>query len=145
MYELDMKSEDEVLRVGEGLLEAWNSHDVEKVMALYAPDYVGIDVGQPTPEHGPDGKRQTVLLYLQAFPDLNFSVENAIAQGDMVAVHWIARGTHLGSFMHIPPTGRSIEVRGVSILTIAEGKISYAVYIWDVAGLLRLMGMLPDL
>jgi steroid delta-isomerase-like uncharacterized protein len=131
--------------IGAGLLDAWNSHDVEQVMSYYAPNYVGVDVGQATPEHGPDGKRDTVLRYLAAFPDLYFSVESAITQGDMVAVSWIATGTHNGPYMRIPPTGRGINVRGVSMLTIAEGKIAHGVYIWDVAGLLRGIGLLPDL
>jgi len=106
---------------------------------------MGIDVGQATPEHGPDGKRDTVLLYLEAFPDLHFSLEKLLCEGDTVAVSWIARGTHNGLYMRIPPTGRSISVRGVSMLTVSNGSIAHAVYVWDVAGLLRSIGLLPDL
>ena len=134
-----------LVQIGSGLLDGWNSHDVEKVMQYYAPGYEGIDVGQANPLHGPDGKRTTVLLYLQAFPDLHFEVENTISQDNTIAVSWIASGTHRGSFMRIPPTGRQINVRGVSMLTIKDSMIVHAVYIWDVAGMLRNIGILPDL
>ena len=132
-------------RVAEDLIAAWNAHDVDRVMSHYAPHYEGIDVGQAHPEHGLDGKRNAVLMYLRAFPDLNFSVEQVVIQGSEVAVRWTASGTHHGSFMHIPQTGRSMRTRGVSMLTLDGGKVVKAVYIWDVAGLLREIGLLPEL
>jgi hypothetical protein len=47
--------------------------------------------------------------------------------------------------MRIPPTGRSIAVRGTSVLTVESGKIIRGLYVWDVAGLLRSIGLLPEL
>ena len=76
---------------------------------------------------------------------MHFSIENTISQGNKVAVSWIATGTHRGPFMHIPATGRSVFVRGMSMLTVEEAQIVGAVYIWDVAGLLRDLGLLPQL
>jgi steroid delta-isomerase-like uncharacterized protein len=131
--------------VAAGLMEAWNAHDLEGVMSFYAPDYEGVDVGQATPEHGLEGKRQAVLRYLLAFPDLHFAVESTVVQDQVAVVSWIARGTHCGFLMNIPPTGRTIMVRGVSILTMQGGKVVDAVYVWDVAGMLRAIGLLPEL
>jgi steroid delta-isomerase-like uncharacterized protein len=132
-------------QIAAGLFDAWNSHDVDRVMSFYAAEYEGVDVGQPSPEHGLDGKRRAVLVYLHAFPDLNFTIEETIEQGNMVAVRWTARGTHRGRFMNIPPAGCPISVRGVSILTFQGEKVVRANYIWDVAGLLREIGLLPEL
>jgi len=132
-------------QVAAGLFDAWNAHDVERVMSFYGTEYEGVDVGQPSPVHGVDGKRRAVLLYLHAFPDLNFTTEQTIEQGNVVAVRWTARGTHLGSFMNIPPAGCPVAVRGVSILTFQDEKVVRANYIWDVAGLLRGIGLLPEL
>ena len=56
-----------------------------------------------------------------------------------------AHGTHLGTLMNIPASGRSVSVRGVSVFTLAAGQVSRATYIWDVAGLLRTIGLLPEL
>jgi hypothetical protein len=47
--------------------------------------------------------------------------------------------------MNIPPTGRSVEIRGVSMLTIKDNQVQRGLYIWDVAGLLRALGLLPEL
>jgi hypothetical protein len=47
--------------------------------------------------------------------------------------------------MNIPPTGRNVEVLGTSVLTVGDGKIARGLYIWDVAGLLRSIGLLPEL
>ena len=145
MRHLDPRAGSPAAHIAINLMNAWNEHDVDRVMSFYAPDYVGVDVGQATPEHGPDGKRRAVIGYLHAFPDLHFVPEEPVGQDDMVAVNWVARGTHLGPFMNIPPSGRAIMVRGVSTLKLRDGKIVRATYVWDVAGMLREIGLLPDL
>jgi steroid delta-isomerase-like uncharacterized protein len=94
---------------------------------------------------GPQGMHQTLARYWRAFPDLRFTVEETVVQGNRIAQIWTARGTHWGPLMNIPPTGRRIEVRGVSLLTIEGGKVRQGLYIWDVAGLLRAIGLLPEL
>jgi steroid delta-isomerase-like uncharacterized protein len=127
------------------LLEAWNAHDVERVTAFYAPDYEGEDVGQAGLQQGLGGVRQTMARYWHAFPDLHLTQEATISQRDQVALFWTARGTHRGKIMNIPPTGRPIQVRGASLLTLQDGKIKRALTIWDVAGLLRAIGLLPEL
>jgi steroid delta-isomerase-like uncharacterized protein len=127
------------------LLEAWNAHDVERVTAFYAPDYEGEDVGQARLQQGLEGVRQTMAGYWHAFPDLHLTQEAMISRGDQVALFWTARGTHQGKIMNIPPTGRPIQVRGASLLTLQDGKIRRGLIIWDVAGLLRAIGLLPEL
>ncbi|HBY98724.1 MAG: ester cyclase [Ardenticatenaceae bacterium] len=127
------------------LLEAWNTHDVERVVTFYAPEYEGVDVAQASPQYGPQGIRQMVTWYWRAFPDLHFSGDEIIVDGNRVVLIWTAHGTHQGVLMKIPPTGRPVNVRGVSRLTMKGGKIANALYIWDVAGLLRAIGLLPEL
>jgi steroid delta-isomerase-like uncharacterized protein len=135
----------EIDRLVAELTDAWNTNDVERVTAFYAPDYEGIDVGQALPQRGPDGVRQTLSGYMRAFPDLRFTVEETIVQENRVALIWTARGTHKGTLMNIPPTGRTVAVRGVSLLTLQDARVVRALYVWDVAGLLRFIGLLPEL
>lgn len=127
------------------LTDAWNSHDPERVAALCAPDYEGENVGEPAPHRGPAGMAASVAAYLAAFPDLHFTVEESVVQGERVAQVWAAQATHRGPLMSIPATHRRIAVRGASVLTFKAGQLYRAVYIWDVAGLLRDMGLLPEL
>lgn len=132
-------------QVADELIAAWNDHDAERVAACYAPDYVGEDVAQAEPQHGPAEVRRLTAFYFRAFPDLQVSVDSFIVQGDQAVLVWTWRGTHRGTFMRIPPTGRPVTVRGSTIFTLNGGLIRSAVRIWDVAGLLRAVGLLPEL
>ena len=127
------------------LIAAWNAHDVERVAALYAPDYEEKDVAQTDSLRGRDGIRRTVLLYLRAFPDLQVTLTDVVVDGNRAALGWTWCGTHRGTFMNIPPTVRHVAVRGASFLIIENGRIRRGTRIWDLAGLLRAVGLLPEL
>jgi steroid delta-isomerase-like uncharacterized protein len=127
------------------LLAAWNSHNVERAAEFYAFDYEGVDVSQSAPHHGRAGIRQMLSSYLSAFPDLQFTNEATIVEDNHAVMIWIAAGTHLGRLMNIPPSGHKFQVRGVTVLTLENNKVNRALYIWDVAGLLRNIGLLPEL
>ena len=135
----------EITQVIAGLVDAWNAHDVDGVVSHYTPDYEGTDVSQAAPQRGLDGVRQTVERYFQAFPDLQFSKVQTIVEGNRVALFWQSTGTHRGGLMNIPGTGRVVSVYGVSLLTMQGVKVKSALYVWDVAGLLRGIGLLPEL
>ena len=62
-----------------------------------------------------------------------------------MALYWTWQGVQRGSFMHIPPTGLHVSVRGTSLIALHEGKIQRALRIWDLAGLLRDLKLLPEL
>ncbi len=128
-----------------GLVDAWNSHDPGRVAAYYAPEFHGVDVAQASPIDGRQGIVTMVERYLKAFPDLRFEQEELYLDNGSAVLVWTAHGTHGGPLMNIPATGRRIEVRGVSILRLADNGITGARYIWDVAGLLRNIGLLPEL
>lgn len=140
-----MTPSDALLTVVNQLIAAWNSHDMEQLVALYAPEYEGDDIAQSLPQRGLDEVRQSLGHYLQAFPDIHFTMEDVLMQGNCVSLVWKAEGTHYGMLMNIPPTGKKVAIKGVSILTIHGGKIARGLYIWDVAGMLRGLGLLPDL
>ena len=127
------------------LLGAWNSHDPDRVAEFYAADYCGVDISQPTPHSGKEGIRRTLASYWQAFPDFKIKYEETIEQGARIVVLWSAEGTHEGRIMNIPPTGKKIKARGVSVFTIENNLVTHALYFWDVAGLLREIGLLPEL
>ena len=126
-------------------VDAWNAHDVDRITKCYAETYEGDDVAEKGRQVGKQGIRQTAEQYLDAFPDCRLSVDRVVAQGEQVALFCPARGAHRGTFMNIPPTGRTITIRGSSLLVLHNSKIISGLHIWDVAGLLRAMGLLPEL
>ncbi len=132
-------------RILADLTQAFNAHDAERVAGYYAKDYTGFDVSRAGPHQGREGVLRMLGEYFAAFPDLEFQLEETIIDSDRIVRVWTANGTHQGSVMNIPPTGRRVSVRGVSVLTLKEGQVKDGLYIWDVAGLLRSLGLLPEL
>jgi steroid delta-isomerase-like uncharacterized protein len=126
-------------------VEAWNAHDVERVAAHYAADYQGTDIGFAASQRGPENLRAYVQNYLQAFPDLTLRPDETVVEGNCVAMLWTASGTHSGAFMGIPPTGRHVTVQGASFIEVRHGLVTRARAIWDLAGMLRAIGLLPEL
>ena len=125
--------------------QAWNSHDIDKVLSFYSPEYVGDDVGQASLLRGHEGLRAMLQNYWSAFPDLRFKVVSTLVDGDRLAIVWVGEGTHQGTIMNIPPTRHKVEARGVSIIEVQDGLVVRGQYIWDLAGMLRHMGLLPEL
>jgi steroid delta-isomerase-like uncharacterized protein len=125
--------------------QAWNSHDIERVLCFYSPEYLGDDIGQASLLCGHAGLREMLETYWRAFPDLRFAVTDNIIQGPRIATVWVAEGTHQGPIMNIPPTGHQVEVKGISMIEVRDGLIVRGQSIWDLAGMLRHMGLLPKL
>jgi steroid delta-isomerase-like uncharacterized protein len=129
----------------QNLIEAWNAHDPERIAAFYAPDYVGVDIGQPQPQNGPREIRALTAYYFRAFPDLRITLDEVVVEEDKAVLIWTWTGTQHGTFMRIPATGRRVDVRGSTTLTFKDGLIHRSTRIWDLAGLLRAIGLLPEL
>jgi steroid delta-isomerase-like uncharacterized protein len=127
------------------LVETWNSHDLERVAACYGTDCYVLDVAIAQPLVGRQAVQLMFAAYFQAFPDLKLTPDDIIVDGDRVALFWTAHGTHHGSIMNIPASGRTISAKGVNRLVLRDGLVCETTTIWDVAGMLRHMGLLPDL
>ena len=85
------------------------------------------------------GAKQFVTGLREAFPDLDVEIEEQIAEGDKVATLWKARGTHRGNFGDIPATGKSMEINGITMFRVANGKVLES---WDFADLMSKMKQL---
>jgi steroid delta-isomerase-like uncharacterized protein len=129
----------------DSITQAWNSHEIERVLSFYSTDYVASDVGQAVLQRGHEGLREMLTAYWRAFPDLQFRITDRVIEGSRAVIVWVAEGTHQGTIMNIPPTGHPVEVRGVSVIDVQDGLVVRGQYIWDLAGMLRHMGLLPDL
>lgn len=140
-----LQKEEDMVRFMSDLLEAWNYHEVDEIAAFYAPDYEGTDIAEGVPQKGREGIQKAFNRYFAAFPDLQFSKEKIIVQGDDVVLQWTANGTHRGPLLNIPASGRKINLRGVSIFVVKNRLICQGIHIWDLAGFLRNIGLLPEL
>jgi len=124
--------------------EVWHKGNLGFVDENFAADYV---------DHHPalsglpqrEGFKGLVTMYRTAFPDLHFTIEDLIAEGDKVAGRWTARGTHKGPLRRVPPTGRQVTVTGITIWRIAGGKLAERWTNEDTLGLMQQLGIIPPL
>jgi len=123
--------------------EVWNRGDYAVVDELVASDYVGHSSSPETEMHGTAGYRQFYVALRTAFPDLQVTIEDQIAEGDEVVSRWTARGTHKGAYAGIPPTGKHGMVTGVTVERIADGKVVECWTNSDELGLLQQIGVIP--
>ncbi|MFN3982408.1 MAG: ester cyclase [Caldilinea sp.] len=135
----------ETQAVVQQVLAAWNSHDPVRVAAHYTEDCRVIDVAIAQAPVGRAGVQRMFEAYYQAFPDLEITPDVIITEGNRVAVFWTAHATHQGTILNIPPSGKTVTTRGVNYLALQDGKVCETLTIWDVAGMLRNLGLLPDL
>jgi steroid delta-isomerase-like uncharacterized protein len=135
----------QVAQLGTDLIAAWNSHDLDRVAAMCCADFVGLDIAQLEPQVGREGLLRCLTGYFQAFPDLRISADATVIEHSQMVLVWTARGTQRGTLMNIPPTGRPVQVQGMTLFTIQDGRIARSQSVWDVAGMLRAVGLLPDL
>jgi steroid delta-isomerase-like uncharacterized protein len=98
----------------------------------------------PFPGQGPgvEGLKDVLRGMRNAFPDLHFSVEEQIAEGDKVLTRFEWTGTHRGDFLGVPATGRSAKVWGMVIDKFQSGRIKETRIIMDIFGLMMQLGAL---
>jgi len=99
----------------------------------------------PFPGQGPglEGLKDVLRGMRAAFPDLYFSIDEQIAEGDKVVTRFEWTGTHRGEFLGVTATGRSVKVWGMVIDRLQSGRIKDTRIIMDMLGLMMQLGMLP--
>src|SRR4051794_5019194 len=121
------------------LFETFNNADLATIDALVGPEYVGAQG-----DKGAAGFKSVVVGLRAAFPDLHYTVDNVLAEGDQVAVRWHWTGTHQGSFRGFPPTGKAVTNTGAGIFRLGGGKIVASVLETDRLGFLEQIGVVPE-
>lgn len=122
--------------------EVWNQGNFDAVDQIFSPNYLG-HLPATSGVRGPEEFKQLVRSYRTAFPDVQLTVDDLIAQDDRVVARWTSRGTHQGEFAGIPPSGRRIEVMGISIFLVQNGQVQEEWEGFDTMGLMQQLGAVP--
>jgi steroid delta-isomerase-like uncharacterized protein len=120
----------------------YNEGDVAFLDELTASAFVSHDRGNPTNDR--EGVKQIVAAIKTAFPDVAFTADDVIAEGDRVAARFTMRGTQTGAFMGVPATNKPIEVTGIDIVRFDGGKAVEHWHEWSGMELLQQLGVLPS-
>ena len=124
--------------------EAWNQKNLGILEDTHASDWVHYDPSNPADlRDGPQGNRERLAEVIVAFPDICYTLEDLIAEGDRVVARFTVRGTQRGAFGPIPATGRAVTMQGVIIHRIRDGKIAEDWVVRDTLGLMQQLGVIP--
>jgi steroid delta-isomerase-like uncharacterized protein len=125
--------------------EFWNQGNQSLADQLFTPNYTHHDSSTPDFGRGPESERKRATLYRTAFPDIHLTVEDIIAEGETVMTRWSCRGTHKGDLNGIAPTGKQVNISGVTVLRLTNGKMAEGYVNWDALGLMQQLGVVPEL
>lgn len=127
--------------------ELWNQRKLAVADDLFDNDCYTIQLRSgraPIPEpRGPEVIKAHISEWLGGFPDLQFAIEEMIAEGDRVSTLLLMEGTHTGQWLGIPPSGKRINIRMMTIHRIQNGKIIADLVIVESLGFFQQLGILP--
>ena len=122
-------------------LDNWNKGDLDRYLQIYDPNvvlhgYQGVGPGL-------DSVKQFYMGFWAAFPGVQITIDDVVAEGDQLACRFTAAGTNTGPFMGMPPTGKQVNFTGMTILRFANGKCVERWAQADFMGLMQQLGVIP--
>jgi len=123
--------------------EVFNRGNLTVVDEVKSSNYVFHDPGLPEPIRGPEGFKQYIMLFRNAFPDLYSTIEDLIAEGEKVTVRFTYTGTQQGDLLGIPSTGKQVTVTAILIGRFVNDKFAEGWINYDALGMMQQLGVVP--
>lgn len=122
-------------------LQAYNSHDLDAVVALYDVEATNTQAPWGTPIVGQRAVRSTFARTFASFPDIHGVAERLVEASDVVVLEWTFSGTMHGPFAGHSPSGRRFVLRGCEIFRVDDGRIVEQRGYWDKASMFEQLGL----
>ena len=122
--------------------EVLNQQRLDRADQLVKENFVELDPF-PGQQQGREGLKAVLGMLIAAFPDMHWVVKEMVAEGDKVVTRFAWTGTHRGTFLGIPATGRAVEVKGVVIDRLENGLMADSRILMDTMGLMQQLGVVP--
>jgi steroid delta-isomerase-like uncharacterized protein len=140
--ETRMSESENVSVIARFLEEVINLGRLEQADELVAVDFVELDP-LPGQRQGREGLKEVIGMMRAAFPDIHWVVEETVASGDKVVTRFTWIGTHRGTFLGVPASGRSVSVKGVVIDRLSAGKMADSRILMDNFTMMQQLGVIP--
>jgi len=124
--------------------QVWGNGNLDIIDELAVPTLLVKYPIIPQVIKGKEAFKKLLLGFRSAFPDADIDTGEEIAEGNKVVISWSFSGTHRGTFMGIPPTGKKVKWTGISIYQIVDGKVIEEKGEEDALGLMRQIGIVPQ-
>jgi len=128
--------------------ELWNERRLDVADAIFAEDCVTHQLRSGVPAdavpRGPQAIKEHVAGWIASFPDLHFSIEQLVSEGDRVVMQLLMEGTHGGAWLGIRASGKKMQIRMFTVHRIVQGKIVEDWVLVESLGLFQQLGILPD-
>ena len=121
-------------------VEFINSAREDLARELVGADAVFHVPGRDAPVQGPAGYLEVIGMMRSGFPDIQWTLEETITEGDRIAARFTMRGTHEGEFLGVPPSGKKIAVQAINFYRLSGGRIVEERGQPDLLGLLQQIG-----
>jgi len=126
------------------LEEAINQGDMSAMERYTAPNYVEHQVPAGMASD-PEAMQKMMGMMMQAFPDLRYTVEDLVAEGDKTVSRVTASATHQGEYMGVAPTNKQVKWEEIHISRWVDGKLAEHWGVMDMVGLLQQIGAMPQM
>ena len=118
----------------------WMTGELDRLGEFVADDVVHHDPYDPHGDEGIEGHRKTIAANRRAFPDIEITIEDQVAEGDRVATRWTAAMTHTGELGGRSASGKRVRISGITVERFEGGKVVEAWRCMDTLGLLQRIG-----
>ena len=129
--------------------ELWNERRLEVADAIFANDCVTHQLRSGAPAdavpRGPQAIKEHVAGWIASFPDLRFSIEQMLSEGDRVVMQLLMEGTHQGAWLGIPASGKRMQIRMFTVHRVVQGKIVEDWVLVESLGFFQQLGLIPDI
>lgn len=133
-------SERKMRTMMEQSVKIWNQGELALIDKLYAPEYVRYHTDISDKLVGLNALKEHVTSLRRAYPDLTVKIDELLVKNDMSVTRWTFTGTNEGAIGEMPPTGKRVQVSGVTIGRFFSGKITKEWAYWNNAAVLDQLG-----
>jgi len=128
--------------------ELWNERRLDVADAIFAKDCVTHQLRSGVPAdavpRGPQAIKEHVAGWIASFPDLRFSIEQMLSEGDRVVTQLLMEGTHQGAWLGIPASGKKMQIRMFTVHRVVQGKIVEDWVLVESLGVFQQLGVVPN-